>query len=1365
MSNCRPFIILYFAFSLFCINASTNEPQDAHFIHYSYSEGLSHIGVSSAIQDSRGFLWVGTYDGLNRFDGQRFKVFHANYADSSSLINDRVFTIIESSDGLIWIGTEGGFCVYNPTSETFLTSASLGIPEINTRIIKLLEDSKHRIWVLTNRNIHIIDRNNDSFQTLHFNSPNTDIDYNIDIVECKDGYFYILERSRIITINSDLEIIPNNWRQIYPNTLLNDISYFSDSSCWIGLLNDVVQVKITQKGDSIRFSQTNIKINNIAASEIILDQFKNIWIGTRHSGIKKLIPNGNGFEIQTYRYNLLNPYSLSNDRIGCLYEDENGIIWIGTAENGLNKYNPSFMKFMNFGISLSDEYGLKTEYILSFSELENSNILIGTRHGGICEFDPDKKTYSKPDFNSEILRNRTISAILIDSRNNLWIGTWSGRLYRLIQGEKILEEVVNVQSSIYDLCEDDYGNLLVGSKSFITYISLNKNNQIENKRQLEIDFQDDGNNIIVSCLYNDPYDYAIWVGTWNDGLFRLESDKPMNEEENIAYQQYKNNGISNNSIYSNFATSVLRTSEEDIWVGTEGGGLIHGTILADSIRFENYNNQNGLSSNVVKSIIKDQKGQLWLGTNNGLNRFNPESKNFQVYNFSDGLVSSYFNKCALKLTDGNLIFGGNKGFTLFDPNEIQSSIFDLIPEIGSFQLSQQTVHPLEKINGRVLLSRSIMDTEVLNLRHNENTFSFELLALLNSEMSSEQFKYQLKGYDEDWVYSRKGEFYANYTNVPPGEYTFEVFVVYRDGSLSKDSRIINLNLSPPWWRTILAYIIYSIILLAAFIIILRINNRINRLKNRVEIDKIEQEKNKELTEAKVKFFMNVSHEFKTPITLIKGPLQYLIKIFQKDPEATEYLVTINRQADYLVNLLDQLVYFRKAESDTLKLKCFYTDIIPFIKKICDDYHWQSEEQRIDINFYHDVEQAFIWFDSQMMEKVIHNLLSNAFKYSNSGSSINVYLNETENHFRISVIDHGQGISKESLKHVFGRFYQADDSIGGYGIGLSLTKSLIDLHSGQINIQSEKSIGTTVEVLLKKGDQHLLEENKAVSKQPVISASEKPSEIQNNIRSSKKVNINSDSSKQKSKILIVEDNFRMLSFIEKILQTNYITVKAINGAEALKTIQHNIPDLIISDIMMPEMDGITLCQKLKSELLTCHIPIILLTAKSDIEDRIKGLKHGADLYIPKPFDIELLQVQVESMIQNREKIKERIRSKLPFDLVSDKNVHPLDADLLERIKIVLDENFHKSNFDSTQFSKKLHLNRSLFFTKMKAITNQTPSEYIKDFRIRKAVEYMIKEKTPVSEVNERVGIASRSHFGKCFKDVYGKSPSEFMKNRN
>ncbi len=1079
-------------------------------------------------------------------------------------------------------------------------------------------------------------------------------------------------------------------------------------------------------------------------------------------GLKKIVYENGEYKVQSFHSNAGDNNSLSSDRLRCLFEDRQGILWIGSTVMGMNKYNLASHVFNNLGIHNSGTYGLNSDIILSFLQLEKEKILVGTREKGVYLLNSTAGQFIKPENYFNPLRDKSVSTMFIDSRDILWIRTWDALYYLIPQSNELLE-IKEIEEDIDGICEDDFGSIWLGTRSGLKKLNIGKDNYISGIENYSLEIKADDSPIIAKVLYNDPFDHTLWLGTFHKGLINIDVSNTYKESGTVHFRQYTSGMEAEENLQSNFVSSILRTSEDDIWVGTEGGGISHGKFTSEGIRFSTYNEESGLSNNAVKAILEDESGNLWISTNKGLNKFLKDSGQFVVYDRYDGLPSDYFTSAALLMSDKRMIMGGNQGLTLFNPAEIKDNPIPPIPEFGSFQLFYQTVLPLETINNKILLPKSIAETDHLKLAHNQNTFSFELLALHLSNPRTNRLKYKLHGFDEDWIYYNKGNTFANYAKVKPGRYTFEFFAANSHGQWSSESKRIELSIKPPIWWNKYVIVFYAALVIAVFLLLLRNSRRILDLKHKVEIEEIESLKTSELNESKLKFFMNVSHEFKTPISLITGPVQYLQKYTDGDSRFKSYLSLIRNQTDYLLNLLDQLVYFRKAESETLELKCQYLDIIPFIDNIKKSYEWQSTEQRIDLNYVHPDTEIMLWIDPKSMDKIIHNLISNAFKYSRQGSRITlaVYPDMQEDRIHISVKDTGIGIAAEKIPQIFERFYQENSSIGGYGIGLSLVKTLVELHKGTISVSSIPGQGTDFIVTLLIGKDHLEDDqisNPVELEDPVSSSPERENMVNRIIAEQPGIN----DTGYKSLVMIVEDNVRMLKFLKDVLSDDFRLVTAFNGLEAVELMKSDFPDLILSDVMMPEMDGIELCDRVKTDVLTCHIPVVLLSAKSDIESRINGLEHGADYYIPKPVDIDLLQAELKSVLYNRNKIKERIGLKLPFD-ISSEDLHPMDKDLLMKVKAVAEDNFSDPGFDSNQFSKKVFINRSLFYKKMKALTNQTPSEFLRAFRMNKAVELMVKEKVPVSEVNLSVGIQSRSHFTKCFKETFGTLPSQFLKN--
>ncbi|MEX0980475.1 MAG: two-component regulator propeller domain-containing protein [Bacteroidales bacterium] len=1339
--------------------------QTYFFEQISIRDGLSHIGVKDVFQDSKGFIWIGTYDGLNRYDGLNFKTFHHIPNDSLSLINNRVNSILESSDGLIWIGTEEGVCFYNQSTEKFGVPNVNGLPNHKINVTRIYEDDYHRIWVLGSRNaIHIIDKDRNSCQSLYYHTESGQETVFFDIVPGPDGRFLLASNNGLVIINSELEPEKPDFDDNISKNNIRSIEIQNDSIVWIGTTDGLIVSRLINHKDNLEFRTVQKFFEGKGVSSIVIDHESNVWVAMLEDGLNKILYSNGAYEVKAFRNSPNTSNSINTNRIRCVYEDRQAILWIGTAESGLTKYNLSSHVFQNLDKLNTGKNGLTSDIILSFEQLNENLILVGTRGKGVFLLNHSENVIVKSGISFDLIKDQSVSSIYKDSRGIIWIRTWEG-LYCLYPGSTELTEMGYVDADMDGICEDGVGNIWLTTNYGLKKLVIGSQNKVVESEDVVLNLETNGTNLRGKLLYNDPYDGTIWMGTFHNGLINIDITGQIDPVESIKYYQYSPGNNGEHTLQSNFITSVLRTSENDIWIGTEGGGLSHGQFNEKGLVFTTYDESNGLSNNVIKAILEDRSGNLWISTNMGLNKFIKDTRQFIVFDYYDGIPSDYFTYAALKISDSLIVFGGNKGLTLFDPDYMKDDMISPIPEFGGFQLFYKTVAPLERISNKVLLEQSLSETEQIDLPYNQNTFSFELLALHYSNPKTNRIKYMLHGFDKEWIYFNKGHCVANYTRIRPGKYQFEFFVANKHGLWSNESRTIDITIHPPVWGTTYAYILYTTIFLIVIIFLVKNSRRILRLKQQVKIKELELLKNKELNESKLRFFVNVSHEFKTPISLISGPAQYLIKKHGNDSRLFKHLSLIKSQSDYLINLLDQLVYFRKAESETLELKCQYKDLIPFVQEIRDLYDWQSKEQNIELNFIYSDTEAFLWFDPKGMDKIFHNLISNAFKFSKPGGKIDIVLNVDPGRGEIivSVKDRGRGISPESLPHLFKRFYQGSSSQGGYGIGLSLTKSLIELHGGVITVKSIPDKGTEFIISFLTGKDHLKTEQ--IIMQPAEFAEEVLPDIKNASVDEIDPPVTETANKEKQQlILIVEDNVKMLGFLQDVLKEDYLIETASNGSEALEIIKKCYPDLVLSDVMMPVMDGISLCNSIKSDILSCHIPVVLLTAKSDIDSRIDGLEQGADCYLPKPVEIGLLLAEIKSILINRNRIKERIRMNLPFDTTGE-DIHPLDRTFLENVRIVIEQNYSDPGFDSNAFSKKLFINRSQFYKKMKAITNQTPAEFLREFRMKMAVELMVKEKLAVSEVNDRVGILSRPHFIKCFKETYGTLPSEFLKKRS
>ena len=654
------------------------------------------------------------------------------------------------------------------------------------------------------------------------------------------------------------------------------------------------------------------------------------------------------------------------------------------------------------------------------------------------------------------------------------------------------------------------------------------------------------------------------------------------------------------------------------------------------------------------------------------------------------------------------------------------------------------------------------------LRHNQNTFSVKIIPLHYSDAMNNRIKYKLENYDDEWINAAAYSNVASYTKLKPGHYTLKAIASNSDDVWTPEPEEISIIIKPPIWQTKLSFVLYLILFALAAYLAYRIISRITRLRSELRIEIIEKEKETELHEAKLRFFTNISHEFKTPISLILGPAQWLSEKLTDNPQLSQKVNLIRNQAKYLLNLMEQLLEFRKVEKDTMKLECRKSNIVEFIKNIKDSFEIYAQQK--DITFEMDSSHRFIpiWFDEKKMDKIIYNILSNAFKYTGPGGIISIHIKETlQNGERkgvlIQISDTGKGISKESLPRIFDRFYQEDEHMGGSGIGLSLTKSLVEIHKGKIWVESEEGIGSRFFLEFLSGEGHLEAKDKSEPHNLVKDPQLKDvfldlADIDETIKKTDEIFSRVNSASKKT-LLIVEDHFELRNFIKEIFQGSFRVLVAGNGAEALEIIEKEFPVAVISDVRMPEMDGIELCKRIKTNQSYSHIPVILLTSKDSVENRLEGLKTGADAYLTKPFQIHHLMVQLNNILENREIIYEKFKNGLPLDF-NETPISSMESEFLERVMSIVKNHLEDPDFDSIEFAREMYMNRTQFYRKMKAITNLTPAEFLRNYRLAIAAQLISSEGLNISEVIYRVGMKSRSNFTRCFKEKYGINPHDY-----
>jgi signal transduction histidine kinase/ligand-binding sensor domain-containing protein/DNA-binding response OmpR family regulator len=1400
--------ILFVLFLLNCLNVFSQNT--IKFEHLTTENGLSQSDVNTIFQDKDGFMWLGTHDGLNRYDGYNFKVFKPNSKNKESISSNLIWKIIDDKNGDLWIGTTGGGLSYfNRETETFINFKhdSKNDNSIKSNYITLLfRDSSNRLWVGTSEGLDVIDLNKpiDSISVQHFNIYQNNIEpasnrNNVNsIFEDSMQQIWIGKENGLSKLSRDKNgepyFQPMNNHINLPSCNVKTITEDSYGNLILGTSKGMFRFCPNDK------SSEKIQLIHQGLFTIIASNKDQIWAGTNNGLFEfsnKLGENNIPKLVNTYKYDPKNPtYSLSKNTIKSIYIDNSNIIWVGTNGGGINKFDTQRKQFSHLKKNL--ELGsISNDKIRSIFEDSNQNLWIGTEGGGLNLLSKENidKNYNKFQNFEKVTNVFAIEEIdLIDSKK-LFIGGESvPGLFELdfTNDKKITDndfkEVKGIFSSIFSIHQDKDKNIWIGSyNGGVLRWLLNSDDNSFNKDNLKHDPNNEfsiSNNIIRNIFQDSKGN--VWFATGN-GLSRLKPDQITSK--NPKFDIFKNNPKDDSTISHNYILTTFESKSGDIWIGTFGGGL-NKLIPASNtkpISFKNYKKNNGLPNNVIKSILEDNQGNLWLSTNKGLCKFNPLDETFHVYDVNDGLQSNEFSElAAFKTKDGEMLFGGVNGFNAFYPENIINNNIKPQTVFTSFTIFNKPVQIGKKINGRVILEKSINSVNEIQLKYNENNFSFEFAALHYAASKKNKYAYKLEGFNEDWIYTTANNRNATYTNLEPGNYTLKVKASNNDNIWDETPIKIKITVIPPWWRTSFAKFIYLLLTILVFLAFRRYTIISTTKKHHLEIEHLEKEKNEEIQRLKLEFFTNISHEFRTPLTLIKGPLDYLLKKGDtlNKKEVNDQYNLMRKNIEFLLRLVNQLLDFRKMDHGKMSLNLSKSNIVEFLKEVGEPFQILSLKKNINFDVISSKNTIQSWFDADALEKIVNNLLSNAFKFTpNDGTisldifdgkdfikpiSISVDIDQSK-YVVIQVKDSGPGIPTHRIQNIFERFYSdmniTKSKLKGTGIGLSFTKKLVELHQGVIKVKSDSQSGSTFIVWLPKEKEdyketsslnfhEVFESNTFITQEDADSHALSVIDdiLDNNIiRSRSKLPV----------LLIIDDNPDIRSFIKKGLGDSYYIYEAENGEQGLEMANKFIPNIVITDLIMPVLDGIEFCNRLKTTKETSHIPVVMLTAKISQEKEIEGLKTGADAYIRKPFDMELLELKLANILKHREELRKRFNREITLQ-PKDVTVTSSDEIFLQIAIEVVEKQMMNSDFSVEMLVKEMNMSRSNLYLKIKDLTGLSSSEFIRNIRLKRAVQLFDKSDLSVKEIMYMTGFNTASYFSKCFKKQFGVIPSKYIR---
>jgi signal transduction histidine kinase/ligand-binding sensor domain-containing protein/DNA-binding response OmpR family regulator len=1402
---------------LLSISASVCAGETLRFEWISDRDGLSQNTVRCIMQDSQGFIWLGTINGLNRYNGKEFIVMYSEKNPFASLPDNRIRHITEDGHGYIWIRTMTDIvCCYDSRSERFIDydpaneqknftslricsdgdvwlwsksdgccrvqhdgnevhATRFGEQELGCRRVFFVhEDALHRIWIGADSGIFRLE-NGRAVKI----SPET-----YSAVSESDERLYFINDRHILPYNSkqqkfdDPVVFPGR-RQLLPNaaTLLND------GLVLIATREDVL-IFDSRKTEFIP-SETLFNGETVRNAFVYADNRGDKWLYNYSGNLWRHLP-GNRFEkISLIPDDILSTIDAERYEV---YRDSHDMIWITTYGNGLFTLNPNDGRMCHYTAGNSE---LPTNYLLCVTEDKSGEIWVGTEFAGVSKI-------SRNDYPFRILypapakagnRDNAVRLIYEDTRGRFWVGTRSGHLHIYDQDFNRIKSHKIENSLPFCITEDLTGNIWLGTRGNGVFVfppsgeapvrhchlhdidrqNVSSDNVFDILRDTKnrIWVASFGGGLHYAALDGQPVTFRhinartvnqdmvrvimqdrtgmVWTGT-NEGVNVFDPDELIRDPEhytNFHFDVNDDRSISNNEV-----KAIFEDSRGRLWFGTTGGGLnllVREEPLEKSW-FKRYTAENGLSNGVIQTILEDNEGYIWMSTEggSGISRFNPEAERFENFNFSSGRQTALFNEDAgWKNKAGELMFGSYSGVYIFDPSQIKynSPAWPVI--VTGLKINGVNMRPGQADSP---LAESIVLTRSLRLKHNQNSFDVEFAMFNFRSPDFNQYAYYLDGYETGWNAPGRHNI-AIYRNVPAGAYTFRVKGCNSLGMWTDSETELKITIVPPFWKSGWAYAVYFVLLFVAVWFTVRIVMKINRLNTRVEVER-------RLVEYKLRFFTNISHEFRTPLTIIRGLIENLEAMENVPPAVSEKVRRMAKSSSRLLRLIDQLLEFRRLQNNKMELKVERTEAVSLFYDIHQTFTEMAEKKKIDFRFRSDLPERVMLLDKSKCGKIAYNLLSNAIKHTpeNGVITTNLTFSDADDRLRLSVSDSGAGVPKEKRGALFVRFAQLDNLSGGTGIGLHLAAELAAVHKGKIEYADSESGGACFTVSLPLADENY-DRAEIAETQPASKFIDAEKDALPEIRL--------NSPLHKYRILVIEDDDEVREFLFGQLKDSFTVYTAENGTEGLEKAMNEQPTLIVCDVMMPGMDGFELTRRLKNDFLTSHIPIVLLTAHSSEAHQLEGIQAGADSYIIKPFSVKYLMARIVKLIEQREKLQRKFEQE-PGETNYLLRCTEKDRTFIDNIHRLIEQNIENVDLSVDDFARHAGVGRTNFYKKVKGLTGHSPNEYVRIIRMKKAAELLTTTNLNVSEISYKVGFSTPLYFSKCFKEQFGKSPSQYQK---
>ena len=1349
MSKLKKIVIYLFFLCLGMHSAFSETPEQITFSYISINEGLSQSTVFSIDQDKRGNMWFATYDGVNKYDGYAFTVYQHNEDDPNSIANDISRIVKTDSQGRVWIGTRDGLSRYDEEKDIFQNFfyekngkhlQVNGIEEISPE--QLLISTPEGLIMFDIKESKFID---DSFSTaMHKTIASTLYRQGdqIYIGTSTDGLY-----TYSITQKTFEKVIP-----ILGTKQIHAIIQQSPTRIWVategaGLF--LINPKTKEIKNYLHSPSNPKSISSNYIRSLAMDSQNRLWIGTFND--LNIYHEGTD-SFASYSSNPVENGSLSQRSVRSIFMDSQGGMWLGTYFGGLNYYHPIRNRFKNIR-NIPYKNSLSDNVVSCIVEDKDKNLWIGTNDGGLNLYNPITQRFTsytlQEDESARGIGSNNIKAVYVDEKKSLvYIGTHAGGLSILHRNSGQVENFNQrnsqlVNENVYAILPDGEGNLWLGTLSALVRFNP------EQRSFTTIEKEKDGTPVVskqITTLFRDSHK-RLWIGG-EEGL-------SVFKQEGLDIQKASILPVSN--VTKLFTNCIYEASNGIIWVGTREGFYC---FNEKDKQIKRYNTTNGLPNNVVYGILEDSFGRLWLSTNRGISCFNPETEKFRNFTESDGLQSNQFNTASYCRTSvGQMYFGGINGITTFRPELLLDNPYTPPVVITKLQLFNKVVRPDDETG---ILTKNISETKSITLKSWQTAFSIEFVVSNYISGQHNTFAYKLEGYDKEWYYLTDSRT-VSYSNLPQGTYQFLVKAANSDGKWNPIPTALEIIVLPIWYKTWWALLIFFATFAGFITFVFRFFWMRKSMEAQLEIERRDKEHQEEINQMKMRFFINISHELRTPLTLILTPLQEIINKIS-DRWTRNQLEYIQRNANRLLHLVNQLMDYRRAELGVFELKAKKGNAHQLIQDNFLFYDKLARHKKITYTLHSELEDKEVLFDANYLELIVNNLLSNAFKYTESGQSITVTLKEENGWLLLQVSDTGIGIPINKQGKIFERFYQIESEHVGSGIGLSLVQRLIELHHGRIELDSEENKGSTFSVYLPQDlsvykPSELASNNEQNEEEQVYSTNSKAMYF---IDTEKVENESVESGdKKRGTILIVEDNNEIRRYLSNGLADLFNTLEAGNGEEALEKLKDNEVDVIVTDVMMPVMDGIKLCKNVKQNIRTCHIPVIILSAKTDIKDQMEGLQMGADDYIPKPFSLAILTTKIQNMMRTRRRMLDKYAKSLEVE-PEKITFNAMDEALLKRAMAIVEKNMDNIEFSTDEFAREMNMSRSNLHLKLKAITGESTIDFIRKIRFNEAAKLLKDGRYTVAEVSTMVGFNTPSYFATSFKKYFGCLPTEYIK---